>query len=249
MQLDITSQNYLRLSVVLDWTSEVKSTRWSQSPFLQLQYLHFALHVSVQRKIVPSCLRSPRLFCKVKPMQRPSEEILQEARNGTRTKWNAYRGPSVPEAAEKLRCKWKFPSFIMPTDCTILQCNLRLLLDSHCKWLYYPPLYCDISTRCGEPGWTRAAFINMTDGSQSCPNELAEMNYTGIKVCKRRAHNACDSVNFIAPVSYTKLCGRIIGYQIGTSDAFCAFQNYCDYTTIFTILTELTPLTMSMLMV
>ena len=117
----------------------------------------------------------------------------------------------------------------MPTDCTILPCNLRLYYWIRTANGSTARLYCDMTTRCGEPGWTRAAFINMTDGSQSCPNELAEMNYTGIRVCKRRVHNACDSVNFIAPVSYTKLCGCIIGYQIGTSDAFCAFQNYCDY--------------------
>ena len=89
----------------------------------------------------------------------------------------------------------------------------------------------------------------MTDSSQSCPNELAEMNYTGIRVCKRRAHNACDSVNFIVPVSYTKVCGRIIGYQIGTSAMHSVLSKITVTIAVFTILTELTPLMMSMLMV
>ena len=41
-------------------------------------------------------------------------------------------------------------------------------------------LYCDISTRCGQPGWTQVAVINMSDSSQSCPSELAEMTYNGV---------------------------------------------------------------------
>ena len=90
-------------------------------------------------------------------------------------------------------------------------------------------LYCDMSTRCGQPGWTRVAFINMSDSSQSCPSELAEMTYNGIRVCQRRANYACDSVNFMVPETYTNVCGQIIGYQIGSDDAFCPFQQFCYY--------------------
>ena len=153
----------------------------------------------------------------------PSEEILQKARNGMRTEVQAYLKLLTNSGANE-----SFPA----SSCQLIAQFYNAISDYY--WIRTANgsatrLYCDMSTHCGEPGWTRAAFINMTDSSQSCPNELAEMNYTGIRVCKRRAHNACDSVNFIVPVSYTKVCGRIIGYQIGTSDAFCAFQNYCDY--------------------
>ena len=90
-------------------------------------------------------------------------------------------------------------------------------------------LYCDMLTSCGQPGWARVAFINMSDSSQSCPSELAEMTYNGIRVCQRRTNFACDSVNFMVPVSYTKICGQINGYQIGSTDAFCPFQQSCAY--------------------
>ena len=163
----------------------------------------------------------------------PSEEILQEARNGMRTEVQAYLKLLTNSGHRYMTRLCSGASESSPaSSCQLIAQFYNATSDYY--WIRTANgstarLYCDISTRCGEPGWTRAAFIDMTDGSQSCPNELAEMNYTGIRVCKRRAHNACDSVNFIAPVSYTKVCGRIIGYQIGTSDAFCAFQNYCDY--------------------
>ena len=154
----------------------------------------------------------------------PSDEILQEARIETRTEIREYlqllTNSGANESSPAASCQ-RIAQFY--PNATSDYYWIRTANGSATR------LYCDMSTRCGEPGWTRAAFINMSDSSQSCPNELAEANYTGIRVCKRKAHNACDSVNFVVPVSYSKVCGRIIGYQIGTSDAFCAFQNYCDY--------------------
>ena len=51
-------------------------------------------------------------------------------------------------------------------------------------------LYCDMSNRCGQPGWTRVAFINMSDSSQSCPNGLAEATRgTTVRVCQRMTAN------------------------------------------------------------
>ena len=90
-------------------------------------------------------------------------------------------------------------------------------------------LYCDMSAHCGQPGWTQVAFINMSDSNQSCPSELAQMTYNGVRVCQRRANSACDSVNFTVPETYTNVCGRVIGYQIGSNDAFCNFQQSCNY--------------------
>ena len=78
----------------------------------------------------------------------------------------------------------------------------------------------------------------MTDSSQSCPNELAEMNYTGIRVCKRRAHNACDSVNFIVPVFYIL---SSVGVSLATRlvQAMHSVLSKITVTTaVFTILTD-----------
>ena len=43
-----------------------------------------------------------------------------------------------------------------------------------------------------------------------------------------RLISQCTCVS-IWPVSYTKICGRNIGYQIGLNDAFCPFQQSCIY--------------------
>ena len=72
-------------------------------------------------------------------------------------------------------------------------------------------LYCDMSNRCCQPGWTRVAFINMSDSSQSCPNGLAETTRgTSVRICQRMTPYACDSVNFSVPFSYNSVCGRIV---------------------------------------
>ena len=94
-------------------------------------------------------------------------------------------------------------------------------------------LYCDMSNRCGQPGWTRVAFTNMSDSSQSCPSGLAEVTRNGVRVCQRMTNFVCDSTNFSVPFSYNKVCGRIVGYQVGSTDAFCPFQRVCQYRTLY----------------
>ena len=154
----------------------------------------------------------------------PSNEIQQSARNDISTEVQEYlqsltnSGTIEGSAAES--CKW------------IAQFHPNATSDYY--WIHTvdgstTSLYCDMSARCGQPGWTRVAFINMSDSSQSCPSELAQRSYSGVRVCQRLANFACDSVNFSVPVSYNNVCGRIIGYQIGTNDAFCPFQQSCAY--------------------
>ena len=36
-------------------------------------------------------------------------------------------------------------------------------------------------------------------------------------------------MNISVPFSCSTVCGRIIGYQIGSTDAFCPFQSRCNY--------------------
>jgi len=91
-------------------------------------------------------------------------------------------------------------------------------------------LYCDMSNRCGR---TQVAFTNMSDSSQSCPSGLAEVTHNGVRVCQRMTNFACDSTNFSVPFSYNKVCGRIVGYQVGSTDAFCPFQEVCHYRSFF----------------
>lgn len=80
---------------------------------------------------------------------------------------------------------------------------------------------------CGNSsGWTRVAYLNMSDSSQQCPGDLREVTHSGIRLCDRdsRADNTqgiCTSVTFPTNgVVYNEVCGRIIGYHMGSTSAF-----------------------------
>ena len=73
-------------------------------------------------------------------------------------------------------------------------------------------------------GWVRVANLNMTDPDQQCPGNL-NLSYTNpIRLCGRRTDYSCDSVTFSTyGVQYRQVCGRVRGYQFGSTDAF----QYC----------------------
>ena len=81
----------------------------------------------------------------------------------------------------------------------------------------------DIATPCGGPGWTLAASLNMTDPTQNCPSAWDERTESGKRVCFRQPSSSagCDSVTFPTDgKEYTHVCGRAVGYQYASADAF-----------------------------
>ena len=71
----------------------------------------------------------------------------------------------------------------------------------------------------GTPGWRRVAFINMTDTSYNCPTGLSLTSYSK-RTCGR-SPATCTSTTFsIGGLSYSHVCGRIRGYQYGSTSAF-----------------------------
>ena len=75
---------------------------------------------------------------------------------------------------------------------------------------------------CGGPGeWTRIAFLNMTDRTQQCPTNWRLVTLP-VRACGRSSTSGgCDSTIFTSNGrSYSHVCGRIIGYQQGSTDAF-----------------------------
>ena len=73
----------------------------------------------------------------------------------------------------------------------------------------------------GSTGWRRVAYLNMSDPSQQCPSVWQEIT-TPHRVCGRRSTSgSCEGLTYPAgSVQYDQVCGRIIGYQSGTPDAF-----------------------------
>ena len=74
---------------------------------------------------------------------------------------------------------------------------------------------------CGGPGWRRVAYLNMSDLSQQCPSVWQEIT-TPHRVCGRRSTGgSCEGLTYpTGSEQYDRVCGRIIGYQIGSVDAF-----------------------------
>ena len=97
-------------------------------------------------------------------------------------------------------------------------------------------VYCDMDRVCGcnsTGGWTRVAYLNMTDPSQQCPSAwtLQTRSSEPRRLCGRGSSDAgCDSVTYSTfGINYSHVCGRVIGYQYYSTDAFGASQSIEGY--------------------
>ena len=87
-------------------------------------------------------------------------------------------------------------------------------------------MYCDMERSCKGVGggWMRVASINMTDTSHQCPSGLRTLSRSSPphRLCAMNIDNAgCSSAVFpVEGVEYSRVCGKIIGYQQKTPDAF-----------------------------
>ena len=90
-------------------------------------------------------------------------------------------------------------------------------------------MYCDMSRSCGgiTGGWMRVTRLNMTNSSHTCPAGLKLLT-TPKRLCAMNIDGGgCSSATFnLHGIRYTHLCGKIIGYQQKTPDAFGPY--YCN---------------------
>lgn len=74
----------------------------------------------------------------------------------------------------------------------------------------------------GTAGWTRIVYVDVANSSHHCPSGFRE--YTSpVRACGRQQTTtaSCDSVTLaVNGMQYNQVCGRIIGYQIGSPAAF-----------------------------
>ena len=80
----------------------------------------------------------------------------------------------------------------------------------------------EIQQHCGSGVWRKVAYLNMSDPSQQCPSAWREYNISGVRACGRPLGSSGCRITtyFFTGYQYRKICGRIIGYQVGTPDAF-----------------------------
>ena len=84
-------------------------------------------------------------------------------------------------------------------------------------------VYCSMSCGTLTGGWMRVGFLDMTNSSHQCPSGLMERNDSpNIRTCVRNeAPAGCTSLElFTANIQYSRVCGRITAYQVGSTDDF-----------------------------
>uniref|UniRef100_A0A1X7ULT6 Uncharacterized protein n=1 Tax=Amphimedon queenslandica TaxID=400682 RepID=A0A1X7ULT6_AMPQE len=83
--------------------------------------------------------------------------------------------------------------------------------------------YCNMGTLCGSGGgWTRLAYLDMSDATQNCPSGFRLYQSGGVRACGRpvTSSGSCVSVQFPSNgISYSQICGRVFGHSYETPDA------------------------------
>ena len=88
--------------------------------------------------------------------------------------------------------------------------------------------YCDMTRSCGgiTGGWMRVAKIDMRNASNSCPHGLKTLTQPKRLCAMNIAGAGCSSTSFsVQEVQYTRVCGKIIGYQQKSPDAFWPYYS------------------------
>ena len=87
----------------------------------------------------------------------------------------------------------------------------------------YQYTYCHMEQLCDSGGgWTRIAFLDMSDPTQNCPPGFRLYQSGGVRACGRplTSSGSCVSVQFPSNgITYSQICGKTTGYQFGTTDA------------------------------
>ena len=81
-------------------------------------------------------------------------------------------------------------------------------------------VYCYMEELCGSnEGWTRLAYLNMSDPSVECPSGFRLYESGGVRACGRPVSSggSCASVKFPSNgISYYEVCGIMVGYAYST---------------------------------
>ena len=89
-------------------------------------------------------------------------------------------------------------------------------------------MYCDMERVCKNVTgpWMRVASINMTDTSSTCPPGLMTLTSPRRLCAKNTNGPGCSSAVLpVQGVQYSQVCGKVIGYQQGSPDAFSPYIN------------------------
>ena len=88
-------------------------------------------------------------------------------------------------------------------------------------------VYCNMTLTCGgiTGGWMQVANIDMTNSSHSCPNGLNIITKQSKRLCIKTVSSGCSSAVFHTHgIANANVCGKVIGYQDRSPDAFLPFN-------------------------
>ena len=88
-------------------------------------------------------------------------------------------------------------------------------------------VYCDMERVCGcderrgeGGGWMRVADIDMTRHKENCPSGFRRITSSDKVMCGGLSSQCIGTTFGTHGIEYSRVCGRIIGYQFGTTFAF-----------------------------
>ena len=83
-------------------------------------------------------------------------------------------------------------------------------------------VYCHMEELCGsDEGWMRVAYLDMSDPNEKCPDGFRLYEENGVRACGRPSTSSGSCVSTTYPsegISYSQVCGKVIGYQSGSTD-------------------------------
>ena len=84
-------------------------------------------------------------------------------------------------------------------------------------------VYCHMEELCSSGGgWTRIAYLDMSDCLANCPPGFRLYQSGGVRACGRQSSSSgsCQSVKFPSKgINYSQVCGKVVGYQYASPDA------------------------------
>ncbi len=100
--------------------------------------------------------------------------------------------------------------------------GIRASVQTVIQMLATQGLETEVNPSCGSGLWHRIAHLNMSDPAQQCPSAWTENSTNGVRTCGRppTSSGSCPATVYPTGRQYSRVCGRAIGYQYGSTDAF-----------------------------
>ena len=155
------------------------------------------------------------------------KQIVEQVNNLANTLRNTTS--TVNQVSQQVEKLTELQSSPLPTSCQEIKqrwpnsaSGVHLISNKESITLAHY-VFCHMEELCGSnEGWTRLAYLNMSNPSQVCPSGFRLYESGGVRACGRPVSSggSCVSVKFPSNgIRYSEVCGRVVGYEYGSPDA------------------------------